>query len=180
MSVLNLNIDKAAGPGRRALSLDIDFVREINEADLALLSSQSAGSVAPPLKRITDRHHSLARLLAGGMTEGEAALVLGYDISRVSILKSSPAFIELLALYRMEVDREFATNLEHMAGLSKDALLELRGRLEDEPENFSVRELLSIATEMQDRAGGEDPTKGLPTQIELIAYVADEKAEAEE
>ena len=65
MTLLNLNIEKAAGPGRRALPLEVAVIREVEESDLALLGAVDAGSVPQPLQRITDRHRSLARLLAG-------------------------------------------------------------------------------------------------------------------
>lgn len=149
---LNLNIDRAAGPGRPALRLEARVDRELNPADLGLLSVVK-GSVSVPLKKLSDRHHALARLLASGTPEGEAALILGYDISRVSILKQSPAFQELLALYRREVDFEFSTVLEHMAGLSRDALLEIRERLEENPEDFATKDLLAIVNDMADRTG---------------------------
>lgn len=166
---LNLNIDKLAGPGRRAALLEFDVVRDLDEPDFQLLAVTDRGMAPPALQKLTDRHHALARLLAAGMPEGEAAMTLSYDISRVSILKQSPAFQELLALYRLEVDREFAGILEHMAGLSKDALIELRDRLEDAPQKFSNRELVQVVTEMADRAGMDEGSSKLPTVIELIA-----------
>ena len=167
---LNLNIDKLAGPGRLPAQLDVEFVRDICEADLALMAVQPLGSTPPALKRITDRHHALARLIAAGTPQGEAAMITGYDNSRVSILMNSPAFTELVALYRGEVDREFATVLEHMAGLSRDALLELRERLEENSDRFSNNELLSILKETTDRTiGVEIDTTKMPTIIELVA-----------
>jgi hypothetical protein len=129
MSVLGLNITKMTGPGRLPVPLDVEYVRDVTEADLALMSIKPLGSTSPALQRITDRHHSLARLLAAGTTDTEAALITGYDISRISILKNSPAFQELLALYRSEVKREFASTLEHMAGVSRDAVLILREQI---------------------------------------------------
>lgn len=174
MGLGKLNIDTAAGPGRRAVPVEFDVLRDINEADIELIATRDAGSTPSPVQRITDRHHTLARLLASGVKEAEAALITGYDISRVSILKNSPAFTELLAIYRAEVDREFSTSLEHMGGLSRDALLELRERIELNPSDFSHRELLAIVTELNDRAEhGADIGKNLPTRIELVAHVAD-------
>ncbi len=174
MSLLDLNIDTAAGPGRRPKPVDVTYLRDVTEADLELLATRDAGSTPSPVQRITERHHALARLLASGTPEGEAALITGYDPSRVSVLKNSPAFTNLIAIYRDEVNREFSTSLEHMGGLSRDALLELRQRVEDKPEDFSHRELLSIITELSDRAiSGEDSTKHLPTRIELVAHVPD-------
>jgi hypothetical protein len=165
---LNLNVAKLAGPGRARTALEVMSVRDLGEADLALLAAGDRGTTAPPLKRITDRHHSLARLIAGGASDGEAAATIGFSLSRVSILKQSPAFQDLLALYRKEVDREFATVLEHMAGMSRDALLELRERLEDEPDRFSNRELLDTVNTFVDRADVGEGTRKLPVQINLV------------
>jgi len=164
---LNLQIDKLAGPGRRAVPLDYEVVRELADLDFQLLASTDRGMVAPDLKKLTDRHHALARLLAAGMTEADACVTLGYCSSRVSIIKQSPAFVELLALYRNEVNREFATNLDHMSGLSRDALLELRDRIEDDPGKFSNRELLSITTDLSDRSLGKVEDGKKPIRIEL-------------
>src|SRR6056297_3401108 len=104
---LGLNIVNL-GAGRPRKPLEAEAVRPLEQADLELASTVERNSQPPAIKRITDRHHALARLLAAGTPEGEAALILGYDNSRVSILKQSPAFQELLDLYRAEVDREFA------------------------------------------------------------------------
>jgi len=177
---LNLNIDKLAGRGRPAKPLSAEVVRELTEADIALLATDR-GVTPAPLQRITDRHHSLARLLAAGTPETEAAFIVGYDISRVSILKQSPAFAELLALYRKEVDAEFATILDHMSGLSRDALIELRSRLEDEPDKFSNRELLAITTDLVDRSVENSGGSSAPVRVELVAGGAENAAgEAED
>lgn len=167
---LNLNIDKLAGPGRLPARLGAEVVRELNEADMEILATQPLGSKPAPIKRLSDRHHALARLLSAGTPDGEAALILGFDLSRVSILKNSPAFQELLALYRGEVNREFASVLDHMAGLSKDALLVLRERLEENEDRFSNNELMKLATDMVDRTLDRDlDTARMPTLIELTA-----------
>jgi hypothetical protein len=169
VSDLGLNIVNLGGPGRPAKPLEAVVLRDLNTADLELAAATERHSQPPALKKITDRHHALARLLASGTKEGEAAMILGMDNSRVSILKNSPAFVELLDLYRSEVDREFATTLDHMAGLSRDALLELRERLEDNPDKFSNRELLSVIGDMSDRSDGAGSDAKLPTRIELVA-----------
>lgn len=167
---LNLNIDKLAGPGRAPVPVECDFLRELNEADIASLSAGSGVGAILTVKRLTDRHHSLARLLAAGTPEGEAAMLLGYTGARVSVLKASPAFQELLALYRGEATREFVTVLENMAGISKDALAILRDRLEENEDRFSNNELMKIATDFTDRTVDRDlDTSRMPTIIELVA-----------
>ena len=171
---LNLDLTKAAGRGRAPAAIEYEVGRELELADLELLATSARGVVAPDLQRITERHHSLARLLAAGTPEAEAALITQYDISRVSILKQAPAFQELLAFYSKEVQEKFASNLDHMAGLSMDALMELRQRVEESPQDFSARELLAIVTEMNDRTAGAEADPSLPTQIDLNFVSPDE------
>jgi hypothetical protein len=167
---LNLNIEKLAGPGRLPAQISVEYVRDITEADLQLMSVQPLGSTPAPIKKLSDRHHALARLLAAGTGEGEAAFILGYDISRVSILKNSPAFQELLALYQREAKQAFSSVLEHMAGLSRDAVLELRDRIENNPERFSNNELMKITVDFTDRTVDRVlENNDLPTLIELVA-----------
>lgn len=167
---LDLNIAKLSGPGRRPAQLVYEVERPLTEADVELLSLPA--NIEPPsIQRITDRHHALARLLAAGVKEGEAALIVGYELSRVSILKNSPAFQQLLDLYRKEAQAEFVSVLDHMAGLSRDALLTLRERLETTPDRFAVRELLTIVTETVDRTAMREERSSvpMPEMIELVA-----------
>lgn len=149
---LGLDIANLSARGRRAVPLEAQVVRELRGEDLALLAQP--GEIQPiELKRLSDRHHGLARALASGISEGEAAVMFGYDQSRVSILKSSPAFRELLELYRDVKDTEFADMTARLAGLAKDAVLILQDRLEDAPEDISTGQLLQIATMGADRTG---------------------------
>ena len=87
-------------------------------------------SRAPPLKRLSERHHALARCLASGMEAGEAAITCGYVASRVSILQADPAFQKLSAFYRQSVETKYLDMHGVLAGLSLDAAMELRERLE--------------------------------------------------
>ena len=151
---MNLNLDIAAitRPGRKPAPLSAEVVRPLEEADLELLATER--QIEPqPLAKIGERHHALARALASGFSEGEAAAMVGYDRSRVSVLKGSPAFRELLDLYRDTADTEFAEMHAMLAGLSKDAALELRDRLENNPEDLSVGQLLQTLQLAADRTG---------------------------
>lgn len=163
-------IDTGRRQGRPAREFTVELDREITVADLELLDTTPRNMTPTPLKKITDRHHALARLLASGMKDSDAAIVTGYSASRVSILKSSPAFQELYSLYQGDVRENHATILEHIAGVSRDVLLEIRDRIEDQPESFSNRELLAILTETMDRSPSQDDIAKFPTRIELIAY----------
>lgn len=131
-------------------------VRELDSADIALLQEER-GSRAPALKRLSERHHALARCLASGMAEADAAITCGYVGSRVSILKADPAFQELLAFYRQQVDGKYLDMHGVLAGLSLDAAMELRERLEidieSEAKKISVTQLMELTKLGADRTG---------------------------
>lgn len=150
---LGLDIAKALGPGRRPEPLAVEVVREIEESDLIFLATTPGNTQAEPIKKITSRHHMVARLLAVGTKKGEIAMITGYDISRISILQKSPAMQELIQLYKGEVDEKFSGVLEHMAGMSLDAVMLLRDRMEESPEDLSVKDLKEIAEMALDRTG---------------------------
>lgn len=142
--------------GRAAAPVQAAAVRELDETDIALLGEEK-GSRPPPLKRIAERHHALARCLASGMKPGDAALTCGYDASRVSILQADPAFKELLEFYRDDVNRAYQGMHENLAGLSMDALAELRERLEADMQaddkTLSVGQLIELTKMGADRTG---------------------------
>jgi hypothetical protein len=142
--------------GRASKPLCFAEVRALAAPDLALLAEEK-GSQAPALKRLTDRHHALARCLASGMTERDSAMACGYVLSRVSILKSDPAFKELLSFYRDSTNQQYMDMHERLAGLSRDAVEELRVRLEEdmqlEEKNISVGQLMEMAKLGADRTG---------------------------
>lgn len=131
-------------------------VRELDACDIALLAEEK-GSKAPALKRLSERHHALARCLASGMEESDAAITCGYVTSRVSILKADPAFQELLAFYRGAVEAKYLDMHGVLAGLSLDAAMELRERLETDIEadekKISVTQLMELTKLGADRTG---------------------------
>lgn len=142
--------------GRAAKPLTAEVVRELDPGDLALLQEEK-GSAAPALKRLGERHHALARCLASGMGSGEAAIVCGYAPSRVSILLDDPAFAELLVFYRGEVQEKYLDMHGVLAGLSLDAAMELRERLEadmqNEDKSISIAQLVELTKLGADRTG---------------------------
>jgi hypothetical protein len=150
---LDLDIGKLAAPGRKSSEpLLARVVRPLEASDLVALAA-NRGTAPMAVKRLSQRHHGLARSLAAGMAPGEAAIVHGYDPSRVSILQGDPAFEELVEFYSDKVDTAFVEVVEHLAGLSHDAISELQTRLEDAPEDFSNKELLGLMEATLDRTG---------------------------
>lgn len=165
MDRLDLDIEQICRPGRREAVLDFHVVREVRVSDLALMAA--GGSIeAPNIKKLSDRHHALARLIAAGTRPYEAAVVTGYQPARVSILLSDPAFEELVTFYRGKVDEVFVDTMAQISGLSQDVLAELRQRLEDAPEDFTVGQLQNLLTSTLDRSG-YGPTHKQVTEVNI-------------
>lgn len=127
-------------------------VRELTSADLELLRGER-GTQPKPIERLRDRHHSMARLIAEGKKIGEVAAITGMTISRLSILQGDPTFAELVEFYRRDVNTQYAELHEHLAGVSLDAVVTLRERIEDDPDQLSTKDLLAIAQLGADRTG---------------------------
>ena len=105
------------GPGRQPKPLTAEFVRDLTESDLTIPAT--VPTTSPPLNKIRDRHHALARVLATGTSEGEASIVTGYSLSRISILKADPQFQQLLDFYRdtsTEVVADFRARMATRGG----------------------------------------------------------------
>ena len=148
----DLLLETVRTSGRPSREADFEVLGPISEAELVVMQ-EPRSVTAPALKRLTERHHALARNLAAGVPPGEAAIVCGYDISRVSILQADPSFKELLKFYRNDVERHYAGVHETLSALAKDAGEELRQRLEDDPESLSVGQLVEITKMGADRTG---------------------------
>jgi hypothetical protein len=156
--------------GRAAQPLDAVQVRELTEEDLALLADER-GTKAPPLKRLGERHHALARCLASGMSPANAAISCGYVGSRVSILLADPAFKELLEFYRADVNDKYLDMHGVLAGLSLDAAMALRERLEDdatldEPK-MTVGQLTELVKLGADRTGFGPQSSQVNVNVDL-------------
>ncbi len=149
---MDIDFDSLRTRGRAPKPVTASVLRELDATDLACLATEK-GSTASPLKRISERHHALARNLASGMPEGEAAIVCGYDLSRVSILKADPTFQELLAFYRKDVQEAYRGMHDRLFGVAMDALDELATRLEEKPEDLSIGQLIEVTKMGSDRTG---------------------------
>ena len=159
MSVAELDfIPRTSGRAKRPPSAS--FVSEICESDLVLLASER-GTAAPSIQRLRDRHHSLARCLASGMSNTEASAVTGYDPSRISILKKDPTFVELMTHYQDVKESSFAEFQDRAAVVASMALDRLAEAFEDEEDRPSVSMALEVAKQLGDRTGNAPITKSL-------------------
>lgn len=148
----DLGIDFERALGERPPPREVAYVREMVMADYEVAGQNSTVGEFQP-RKLTERHHALARCVALGLKDHEAAARVGYDPQMLVILKRSPAFLDLVEVYRGEVDRVFVDHAEQLAGLATDAILAIRERLEEDPDAFGTKMLLEIAAVTGDRAG---------------------------
>lgn len=112
------------------------------------------------LRRIRDSHRMVARLLVLGLGPGEVAKRLGYSPGTLTRLQADPAFQELMAQYRAEVDHEFLAGtddyfelLRQNAIAAERMLSDRLAMAEEDEELLSTRELISISRDGADRIG---------------------------
>ena len=155
--------------GRPQAQFHIAYARDLTEADMEALASMPRGAPPRLLQRIHSSHHSLARCLAAGMKQNQAALVTGYSPVRISYLQRDPAFVALVADYRTEAKGAFADLAERMADMSLDAMEILQERLQDSPETFTIPVLLDLIRAFADRTGhGPGQDVNFKMSVDLI------------
>lgn len=139
--------------GKKAASLPIVLgVEPLTEADLGKLA-ETRGVKPAPIKRLSARHHNLAKAIASGRSTGDAAIIAGVEPSRVSVLKNDVTFKELIEYYRSRVDRGDDLMFDRLTGMSLEAVDEINRRIEEEPETLTTDELERIAKLGLDRTG---------------------------
>ena len=178
---LNLEQGGKKRPGRPAIDLEVLEVGELTVEDLAALTS-GGGLKAIPIKKLSERHHALARSMAAGMGQKEAAYQHAYTPTRVGMLMRDTAFIELVEHYRTIPDAMYADLHERLSGMSIDAADEITRRMEDDANRddgvdpkISLGQLRDIMVVGADRTGFGPATKS--THLHIHANLA-EKLEA--
>jgi hypothetical protein len=121
----------------------------------------------PLTRRMTMRHHSLAKCLAAGMSNWEAGAITGYADSSISVLKGDPAFKELIHFYKDKVDAEFIDIPRRLMNLATDALDLAHQKMEDNPEDVSINQALDLAKTAMDRVGFGPSQTSMNIQVNL-------------
>lgn len=144
--IADLDLGKMApARGRRSTQVEYVVLRELNARDYDLLQNPpKLGATTPEVQRMTNRHHSLARLLAEGRSGVECSAITGHSNSRISILQDDPAFAELIAFYKSQLGVVYLSVHERLAALGISCMEELQARIEDNPGEFTARELREI------------------------------------
>lgn len=133
----------------------VKSVRPMEKSDIETLRQLSA---RPRLQNIRDVHHTIARLIVSGLTLTDIAAEVGYTISRVSIIKNSPAMEELISRYRGQVDeswrRQFDADQEAMTSVRRKSLRIIEDYLDDHDENpVPIAAALKAYDTTADRSG---------------------------
>lgn len=112
------------------------------------------------IAHLRDTHHMMARLFAIGFRKSEIAKMAGFSYGRMQTIEASPAFRELVALYRADVQGSWKDTVDSYWELATHNMMMaermLHERLQDADETGeypSIRELLSISSDRADRFG---------------------------
>lgn len=176
---LALDLPTAPRAQGRKVEVHLAFRRDLNAGDLAALATGSLGSGAPAVLKLRHSHHALARLIAEGKENVEAAAITGYTPGRVSILKADPAFQELVAYYKNQVEELFIDFHERLRNLGFDSIEELSDRLENDPKSFRNNEIMELVKLASDRTGHGPSARVQHTHTHFSDEVLDRlKAEA--
>jgi hypothetical protein len=128
-------------------------MRETDPTIEELFGSQLFSHKAPNPKhmdnvsvvRIKARHHRIAQLCATGASYVEIGALCGYAPQYISNLATTnPAFQELVAHYTRAAEAEMLDLRAKQARLGEMAVDELTDRLGEQPDLFTVRELLEV------------------------------------
>ncbi len=128
----------------------------LEEADLRELALSAPieaveGDDPTDLKRIKERHHSVARQMASGLSQRMVAKLCGYTESYLSILLNNPAMQELIELYRIQYGSAAQVIGEKLKTVGMKALEALDAKIDSD--GLSNQELLAAAKLGLDRSG---------------------------
>jgi hypothetical protein len=173
---MNLMLEIGRGTLRgRPAKADVPFeiVGELTETDMARFGQAQEMARCPPghLQTLKARHHTLARCLAEGMNESDAAMFAGYTPQTVVILKNDPTFQNLIKLYQRDANTAAELFREEMGRAGLGAWKELNRRIEEEPEELGTTILKELAVAASDRLGHGPSSTQVNVNVGLAARV---------
>lgn len=126
------------------------------------------------LKKIREKHHSVARLVASGLSHSMVAQLSGYTASYLSVLLNNPSMEELVSFYRAANGNAAQVITENLRTVGSKALEKLASKIEGD--QLNPTELIAAAKLGFDRAGHGPKTTH---EIESKTHVFDHAAIAE-
>lgn len=139
------------------VKLQVLDVSELKLEDLAEMDEHGPDHGAAPVQRLRSTHQAIARYMSAGLKDVEIAQLTGYSPVTLSILKTNPAFQNLLQSYMEQAD-EVALDLAGKISLAADMALDQLVKFLDVDPNaegtpFDPEWLRRVADSLLDRAG---------------------------
>ena len=97
------------------------YIKSVRAMKITDVESLRQPSARPRVAKLRDSHYQMIRMFAAGLTNAEVASQMGYTVSRVSILRNSPAI-------REQVDR-FHAHADDTAKESMDAIVRMQNEI---------------------------------------------------
>lgn len=139
------------------------------------------------VQRFRFTHHRVARLVAEGLDTNTVSQLSGKAVQTVAALRADPAFQELVAHYKSDIDAAWKEKqlefVEMASGLSNDALVEIQHRLDETPSAFSLTHLYELMKITADRSGNgpQSKTTNVNVNVDIAARMrsaAERRAQA--
>lgn len=137
------------------------ILEEVDLRELALSTSLGTEPVEnenpADLKKIREKHHSVARMIAGGLNQRMVSQLCGYEEHYLSVLLNNPSMQELVELYRIQLGAATQIITEKLKTVGLKALEQLDERVE--AGTLTNLELIATGKLGLDRAGHGPQTK---------------------
>lgn len=158
MELNDLVIPEAATKMTQIVTCTVEGI--LDEEDLRALALGAPALLPTPnvepddpsdLKKLREKHHSVARMVASGMSQRLVATITGYTESYISILLNSPAMNELIEMYRIQNGAAAQVITEKLRTVGGKALDRLNDQLDEN--KLNNQELIATAKLGADRSG---------------------------
>ena len=157
--------------------IELTSVRELTPQDGLIISAGGCPTKqeVSTVQKLRDRHHWIARMVAQGNSEVEISAISGMSLERLRIFQADPAFLDLVAHYRSETKEYYLDMARRLSHLSGHAIEELQERLETNPEEFSIKDLMALSRDLLDRTGHGAQSKVQVSTVDVVGLLKELK-----
>lgn len=137
-------LDGQALSPQRLDTMRVTVVRPLTPDDLLSVDDGQVMAGPTSLTSIRHAHHRIAQLLVEGASRARVSLITGYSPGYVARLEGDPVFKELLAYYAGQAEQLTVDIRERLTTLGLSAMDEVQRRFEENPAEFTKRDLMEI------------------------------------
>lgn len=155
-SIITCSIEGILEPGDlAALASGSLSAASVDDEVEETMEGLSGGGAPGDLKKLREKHHSVARLIASGLQQSLVATMSGYTPQYVGVLLNSPAMQELVELYRIQYGSSAQIIGEKLRTVALQGVEEIAARLSSEEgrKGMSANDLIGVAKLGLDRSG---------------------------